>query len=192
MDNAMENASEASTDFKRVVAKLDECLNKIDTVFIRLAAIEDQIHAYTDPGNIYDLNAEQREREHYTENMHKGETKLEIEHQLNLTNPVERGMMPEMKKGVDKVYQDIHTVNGDDIIMVDEPLPEPDEVMIIKTDEPLTDEDTEIFKTQVCPICANKSLKLSTKTASAQEVVCDSCKTKYSVDLETEKITKLK
>lgn len=196
MDSDVENAMDEATgsnDMKHIIAKLDECIEKLGSVDMRIKRLEEQIYAHTDPGNIYDNHAQEREVEHYTETMQNGEDNIALEHQFDISRQDERVYMQETKNAP-----------KEDIIIVDEPLPADDTIDDVIDDTvnngsddsddgiAVTDADECLFKQRICPCCGKETLKLAEKTANLQYVVCDECTTKYSVNLENEQIMQLK
>lgn len=87
----------------------------------------------------------------------------------------------------DNIDDDIDT-NNDNEAEVD--LPDIDIEDNKEVKEKVLGKEAALFKSQICPVCHKKALRLSTKTASVQDVICHKCKTKYGVDLSTEDIFK--
>lgn len=205
-------------------------------------SLQDQLHAYINPGNIYDLNSGEQEYKHYMQTAKESEKAINVEHTVDLTTPKGRVslkdrilqdigeiQMPDeiLVAPVESTFIEEQVVNDDnnekEELLVEEPIMEmpakkspikeitskevPDEeppdkeVTIIddsKNDDGkdlrnvkfLNKKESSIFKTQVCPICKSKSLALHVKTASVQDVVCHSCKAKFGVNLNNERIFK--
>lgn len=210
--------------YKKKFTKLAESFNQLSTIVNNLA---DQMYARTNPGNIYDIGAEQAEVNHFNETANNTAKGLLIEHSVDLTSPQGRMSLQ------DRILNDINSIQlpmdfvkevGKEapveqeqikpVELVEEELPKDvsktdnqESVNInvkvelpkdtFKTEESETDDkilgkSAALFKQQICPICHEKQLRLSTKTASVQDVICKKCNTRFGVDLSTEEIFKKK
>ena len=250
MNEATTASKEAINDIHALKKELKESKSKIAALEKQLskvadmvAVLTDEIHAYTNPGNVYDLQSEDQEVAHFNDTANQSAAVIQFENNSDLTTPYGRVSLK------DRILQDLDNIFDAPDIIIDEPVVETVEVIPVEPAEPVeivpTDEidegideelpelpeedtivevelpvdDTELneeqdtienttddniedkstiiklnkkdsamFKKQICPKCGKHKLSLSTKTASVQDVLCQSCKTKFEVDLNTEEI----
>jgi uncharacterized protein YqgQ len=95
--------------------------NSIVKIAHTVKKLQDQIHAYINPGNIYDLNCQEQELKHYTQTANESAKAINAEHKVDITTPQGRVSLK------DKILQDI-----EDIKMPEEILTETIEVSPIE------------------------------------------------------------
>lgn len=92
--------------------------SKTEKTIIKLAnlvnTLKDQMHAYMNPGNIYDLDCEKAEVEHFNQTADSSARAIEVEHSVDLTVPKGRTSLK------DKILQDIGTIKMPDEILVEQ------------------------------------------------------------------------
>ena len=172
------------TAYKSKYAGLTKIVDELNN---KVKDLTDHIHAYTDPGNVYDLNSEKAEVEHFNETARQSAHEIDIEHKTDLTTPRGRISLKEL------ILQDIGDIKEPTEILVQDTLPNKVEVQIVdqrpvKLDEKASEE----FKQCCCPQCHCAELKLTTKDDTQQKVRCASCNSQFSVNLDTEEIYFLK
>ena len=115
---------------KKNIAELTLKMNKLAGIVEKLT---DDIHAYMDPGNVYDLDVEKIERQHYNDTANQSARAIDIEHSIDLTVPRGRVSLK------DKILQDIDNIISP---IVEEPdinieiQNEPEEVTVVQIKEP--------------------------------------------------------
>ena len=212
---------------KKKIASLEKQLSKVADM---VTVLTDEIHAYTNPGNIYDLQSEDQEVAHFNDTANQSAAIIQMENNSDLTTPYGRvSLKDRILQDLDNIFDDTNVVIEEPVIEqvevvpdtstkveiveapIDEELPAlseetvPDDIAI-EMEFPINDtisvdntnneakivklnaKDSNKFKKQICPICGKYKLSLSTKTASVQDVLCKSCKTKFGVNLNTEEI----
>ena len=187
-------------------------------------SLQDQMHAYINPGNIYDVNCNEAELQHYSQTAAESAKAISVEHAVDLTtpggrvslkdrilqdlgnmyipSPLEESIAPSTNKNDDNnneievtIIQSDDDDNSDKNIdknrNIDVEIVDANDFVNNKQVLNLNDNDSSVFKTQTCPMCnGKKSLCLSDKTASVQNVICKKCNTKFGVNLNNEQIFK--
>lgn len=182
-------------------------------------SLQDQMHAYINPGNIYDLNCNDAELQHYSQTAAESAKAINVEHAVDLTtpsgrvslkdrilqdlgnmyipSPLEESIAPTNKDDNNEI--EVTIIQSDDDDNSDKNIDKNIDVEIVDANDfvnnkqvlNLNDDDSSVFKTQTCPMCnGKKSLCLSDKTASVQNVICKKCNTKFGVNLDNEQIFK--
>ena len=70
--------------------KIDSLTKKVATLTKVIAELSDGLHAYTNPGNVYDTNAAEREVEHFNDTAKNSKRVIDIENGTDLTTPAGR------------------------------------------------------------------------------------------------------
>lgn len=83
-----------------------------------------------------------------------------------------------------KLVQDERTIN------TSQPQVNINVAVELPEDKKLLGKSAALFKQQICPICHQRALRLSTKTPNMQNVICKKCNSLFGVDLSTEDIFK--
>ena len=70
--------------------KIDSLTKKVATLTKVIAELSDGLHAYTNPGNVYDTNAAEREIAHFNDTADNSKRVIDIENATDLTTPAGR------------------------------------------------------------------------------------------------------
>ena len=98
-------------DFANYCSKTEKTIIKLANL---VNTLQDQMHAYMNPGNIYDLDCEKAEVEHFNQTADSSARAIEVEHSVDLTVPKGRTSLK------DKILQDIGTIKMPDEILVEQ------------------------------------------------------------------------
>ena len=178
--------------YKKKIAKLQDTITQLANT---VSDLSDQIHAYKDTGNVYDLKSEDIEMQHVKDAATNTAQEIEAEHNYDLTTPAGRVSLK------DRILNDIGTIKMPVEILSEERVPNEleskvqqaqikDERLSKVASRSLNKTATLAFKKQICPECRNKALTLVDANDKVQDVLCSSCNTRYGVDLDTENIFK--
>lgn len=173
---------------KQAIASLKDNIKKLAAM---VNTLSDQLHAYMNPGNIYDLNCEKKELKHYNNTAKKSERAIQIEHDTDLTTPQGRVSLK------DRILQDIDEIKLPNEILTEKVEPnklenivnEPKELTIVEVqDKPeidtkadtIVDVDNIDNNVEIVNVEESNNIKkLNSKQASAvQKRVCPICKKK--------------
>ena len=100
MDQAAQTTAEI-TSLKKTVASLETKMEKMAEL---IGTLQDNIHAYNDPGNVYDLSSSNAELNHVKETADATEKVINVEHATDLTVPAGRVSLK------DKILTEIDTI----------------------------------------------------------------------------------
>ena len=182
------NVKQLQHDFdkqKQAIASLKDNIKKLASM---VNTLTDQLHAYMNPGNIYDLDCGKKELKHYNNTARKSERAIQIEHDTDLTTPRGRVSLK------DRILQDIDEIKLPNEILT-EPVEstklettvnQPKELTVVEVeDKPniKTEADTIVdvndINNNVEIINTQKTKKLNSKQASAvQKRICPICNKK--------------
>lgn len=100
MDQAEQTTAEIAS-LKKTVASLETKMEKMAEL---IGTLQDNIHAYNDPGNVYDLSSSNAELNHVKETADATEKVINVEHATDLTAPAGRVSLK------DKILTEIDTI----------------------------------------------------------------------------------
>ena len=124
LQNQLKNTNKVIKDNKLQINKLQQKVDmyeqktaKMKNNIIKLAntvkQLQDQIHAYINPGNIYDLNCQEQEFKHYTQTAKESAQAINAEHKVDITTPQGRVSLK------DRILQDIDNIKMPEEILTE-------------------------------------------------------------------------
>ena len=108
--NKINKLQQKVNSYEKKVAKMSGNIVKLANTIKKL---QDQIHAYMNPGNIYDLNCQEQELKHYTQTAEESAKAINVEHQVDLTTPQGRVSLK------DRILQDIEDIKMPEEILTE-------------------------------------------------------------------------
>lgn len=119
-------------EFQKELTKQKNTILNLQHTIKQLTAtvkdLTDQIHAYRDPGNVFDLNCADNEKQHYTNTATQSAKVINIEHGTDLTTPKGRISLK------DRILQDIGDIKMPEEILT-ESVPVEDLEITVNTPE---------------------------------------------------------
>ena len=181
---------------------------KLASSLEQLSGLVDQLYARMNPDNVYDIDAQKAEVEHFNNTAANSAKMIDIEHHVDLTTPNGRTSLKDVllqdldtiditpvKEEIQPVEVNINIHNEAPVEIIDKSEVNSDKEDVKLLDSPsepekISPKEAALFKQQICPECHTKALRLQTKTASVQNVICKHCNQLYGVNLDNEEIFK--
>ena len=124
LQNQLKNTNKVIKSNKMQINKLQQKVDmyeqktaKMKNNIVKLAntvkQIQDQIHAYINPGNIYDLNCQEQELKHYIQTANESMQAINAEHKVDITTPQGRVSLK------DRILQDINSIKMPEEILTE-------------------------------------------------------------------------
>ena len=101
MEKQVKKTQNELTFYKKNFTKLAQSFDQLSSIVNNLA---ESMYARRDPGNIYDISAEQAEVNHFNETAQRSAREIAIEHSVDLTTSQGRASLQ------DRILQDIDTI----------------------------------------------------------------------------------